>query len=246
MVRLHILNPRYAGGSVDQRDVHAPWVTHLAQQYLLRLAATGASSARLMTVGYAARWFAMFLRTLPGEGRRPGDVGRDGVLAYLRWLTHRARDTSDFQLLNEDDPVRQIVAERLLPSRRGGGAFAGHTATALRASEVPARDPRTRPAWLADNHAADVHLLEMDVPLFPERDDTASELEGRSQDALPEQVFLSSWTSAISPCCRPGTAATASSWPCAWGGGLGRFATWSSSACSGTRVIGAAYGTSSL
>ncbi|MFP1624047.1 tyrosine-type recombinase/integrase [Streptomyces sp. 5K101] len=45
-------------------------------------------------------------------------------------------------------------------------------------------------AWLADNHAADVHLLEMDVPPYPERDDTASELEGRSQDALPEQVFL--------------------------------------------------------
>ncbi|MFE1785722.1 hypothetical protein ACFW9F_24900, partial [Streptomyces sp. NPDC059506] len=121
LVRLHILNPRYKGGSVDLRDVHAPWVTHLAQQYLLRLAAGGASSARLMLVGYAARWFAMFLRTLPGEGRKPGDVGRDGMLAYLRWLTHRARDTSDYQLLNDDDPVRQVVAERLLPSRRATG-----------------------------------------------------------------------------------------------------------------------------
>jgi hypothetical protein len=29
LVRLHILNPRYKGGSVDLRDVHAPWVTHL-------------------------------------------------------------------------------------------------------------------------------------------------------------------------------------------------------------------------
>ncbi|WP_307127160.1 hypothetical protein [Streptomyces sp. B1I3] len=190
LVRLPILNPRYKGGSVDLRDVHAPWVTHLAQQYLLRLAAGGASSARLMTVGYTTRWFAMFLRTLPGEGRRPGDVGRDGMLAYLRWLTHRARDTSDYQLLNDDDPVRQIVAERLLPSRRGAGPLLVTPVRHYERVKMLREILEHGRAWLADNHAADVHLLEMDVPPYPERDDTASELEGRSQDALPEQVFL--------------------------------------------------------
>lgn len=164
LVRLHILNPRYKGGSVDLQGVQAPWVTHLAQQYLHHLAAAGASSARLMTVGYASRWFALFLRTLPGEGRRPGDVGRDGMLTYLCWLTRRARDTSDYQLLNEDDPVRQIVAERLLPSRQGARPL---LVTPVRHHELVKvlrevlEHGRT---WLADNHAADVHLQEMDVP----------------------------------------------------------------------------------
>lgn len=53
-------------------------------------------------------------------GRTPGDVGRDGVPAYLRRLTHRACDTNEYQLLG-DDPVRRIVAERLPPYRRGVG-----------------------------------------------------------------------------------------------------------------------------
>ncbi|MEU6405374.1 site-specific integrase [Streptomyces sp. NPDC046985] len=190
LIRLHILNPRYKGGSVDLRDVHAPWVTHLAQQYLLRLAAAGASSARLTLVGFAARWFAMFLRTLPGEGRRPGDVGRDGMLAYLRWMTHRARDTSDYQTLNDDDPVRQIIAERLLQSRRAAGPLLVTPVRHYELVKTLREILEHGRAWLADNHAADVHLLAMDVPPYPERDDTASELEGRSQDALPEQVFL--------------------------------------------------------
>lgn len=190
LVRLNVLNPRYDRGSVDLRDVHAPWLTRLAQQRLLRLAAAGASSARLMTAGYAARWFAMFLRTLPGEGRRPGEVGRAGMLAYLRWLAHRARDTSDYQLLPDDDPVRQVIAERLLPSLRGAGPLqvtpTRHYELVKSLREV-LEDGR---AWLAENDAAGVHLLEQDVPPYPERDDTVSELEGRSQDALPEQVFL--------------------------------------------------------
>jgi hypothetical protein len=35
-----------------------------------------------------------------------------------------------------------------------------------------------------------VHLLEQEVPPYPTRDDTDSEMEGRSQDALSESVFL--------------------------------------------------------
>lgn len=96
----------------------------------------------------------------------------------------------DYQLLNDDDPVRQIVAERLLPSRRDSGPL---LVTPVRHYELvkALREVLEHGrAWLADNHAADVHLLEMDVPPYPERDDTASDLEGRSQDALPEQVFL--------------------------------------------------------
>ncbi|MFC8715508.1 hypothetical protein ACFUCQ_37225 [Streptomyces sp. NPDC057197] len=107
-------------------------------------------------------------------------------------MTHRARDTSDYQLLNDNDndPVRQIVAERLLPSRRSAGPLlvtpVRHYELVKTLREVPERGR----AWLTDNHAADVHLLEMDVPPYPEKDDTASVLEGRSQDALPELVFL--------------------------------------------------------
>ncbi|MEU5200403.1 tyrosine-type recombinase/integrase [Streptomyces scabiei] len=105
-------------------------------------------------------------------------------------MTHRARDTSDYQLLNDDDPVRQIVAERLLPSRRAAGPLLVTPVRHYELVKMLREVLEHGRAWLADNHAADVHLLEMDVPPYPERDDTASELEGRSQDALPEQVFL--------------------------------------------------------
>ncbi|MED7827612.1 site-specific integrase [Streptomyces chiangmaiensis] len=190
LIRLRVLNPRYEGGNVDLRDVHAPWLTHLTQQFLLHLAAAGASPARLVTVGLAARWFAMFLRTLPGEGRRPSEVGRQGMLAYLRWLAYRARDTSDYQLVNDEDPVRQVIAERLLPSLQGTGPLQVSPQRHYQLVRALRDVLEYGRSWLAENQAADVHLLERDVPPFPERDDTDSELEGRSQDALPESVFL--------------------------------------------------------
>jgi len=123
VIRLHILNPAYrAKGSIDLSDIHAPWLLHLTQQHVLQLAASGASANRLHYTGYAARWFAMFLRTLPGEGCQPGTVGRAGMTAYLRWLTARARDTDDYQLLSAKDPARDVVAARLLPSLATGTA----------------------------------------------------------------------------------------------------------------------------
>ncbi|MFE4961176.1 hypothetical protein ACFRCW_46685 [Streptomyces sp. NPDC056653] len=190
LIRLSVLDPRFKGGNVDLRDIHAPWLTHLAQQYVLHLAAAGASSARLTTVGYAARWFAMFLRTLPEEGRRPGDVGRQGLLAYLRWLTQRARDTDDYRQLSDADPARLVIAERLLPALEGKGPLLVSPQRHYQLVRTLRDVLEHGRSWLAENQAADVHLLERDVPPWPERDDTDSELEGRSQDALPETVFL--------------------------------------------------------
>ncbi|MFI1049638.1 site-specific integrase [Streptomyces griseoruber] len=190
VIRLNVLNPRYRGGTVDLSDVHAPWLLHLAQQHVLLLASSESSPARLKSAGYAARWFAMFLRTLPDEGRQPAKVGRAGMTLYLQWLAERARDTDDYEALAVDDPRRAVVGERLLPSLAGAGPLLVtpqrhwdlvHT---LRAILDQGR------AWLAEAGAGGVHLLAQEVPPFPERDDTDSELEGRSQDALPETVFL--------------------------------------------------------
>jgi integrase len=192
VIRLHILNPAYRGkGSVDLRDVHAPWLLHLAQQHVLQLAASGASCNRLHLAGYAARWFARFLRTLAGEGRQPTAIGRAGMTAYLRWLAARARDTGDYQLLGDDDPARHVIAARLLPSLTVGAEPLLVTPQRHYQLVRSLRDILEQGrSWLAGAGAAGVHLLEQDVPPFPERDDTGSELEGRSQDALPEAVFL--------------------------------------------------------
>jgi integrase len=191
VIRLNVLNPRYRGGRVDLSDVHAPWLTHLTQQYVLSLAASGASAARLQTAGYAARWFALFLRReCPNDGRQPGDVGRTGMLAYLRWLRRRALDTAEYQGLEPNDPRRGVIAERLLPSLATDESL---LVTPQRHYELvrALRDAlELGRAWLAANGAPDVHLLEQDVPPYPTRDDTDSEIEGRSQDALPESVFL--------------------------------------------------------
>ncbi|MEU5231694.1 tyrosine-type recombinase/integrase [Streptomyces anulatus] len=190
-IRMHILNPVYRGkGSVDLRDVHAPWLRHLTQQHVRQLAASGASHTGLALAGYSARWFAMFLRTLPGEGRQPGPAGRAGMTAYLRWLTARAQDTSDYQALSGDDPVREVIAERLLPGLGGTGPL---LVTPLRHHQLvkSLRDVLEQGrSWLAEAGAADVHLLGRDIPPRSDRDDTDSELEGRSQDALPEAVFF--------------------------------------------------------
>ncbi|MCG7522847.1 site-specific integrase [Streptomyces sp. OfavH-34-F] len=190
VIRLDVLNPRFSGGTVDLSDVHAPWLLHVAQQHVLQLAASGVSAQRLRLVGYAARWFAMFLRTLPGEGRQPAAVGRAGITSYLRWLAQRARDSADYQRTDAGDPRRTVIGERLLPSTAGGGPLLVtpqrhwglvHTLRAVLDQER---------AWLAANDAAGVHLLASDVPPYPDRDDTDSEMEGRSQDALPEAVYL--------------------------------------------------------
>jgi integrase len=191
VIRLNVLNPRYDGGRIDLTDLHAPWLTHLTQQYVLMLAASGASKGRLQTAGYAARWFALFLRReCPNEGRQPGDVGRAGVLAYLRWLRRRAVDTAEYQGLEPDDPRRGLIAERLLPSLAADEPL---LVTPHRHYELvrTLRDAlELGREWLSANGAPDVHLLDQEVPAYPARDDSDSEMEGRSQDALPESVFL--------------------------------------------------------
>ncbi|MEV6984095.1 hypothetical protein AB0M95_22945 [Sphaerisporangium sp. NPDC051017] len=105
-------------------------------------------------------------------------------------MAQRARDSADYQGLDAGDPRRAVIGERLLPSTAGGGPLLVtpqrhwglvHTLRAVLDQER---------AWLAANEAAGVHLLASDVPRYPDRDDTDSEMEGRSQDALPEAVFL--------------------------------------------------------
>ncbi|WP_369253750.1 tyrosine-type recombinase/integrase [Streptomyces sp. R35] len=191
VVRLNVLDPRFRGGTVDFSDVHAPWLLHLGQERVLQLAASGASGARLMLVGYTVRWFAMFLRTLPGEGRRPAAVGRAGMTGYLRWLAERARDTGRYESLPRDDPARTVIAERLLQSLVSGKGPLLVTPPRYYELLHTLREILDQGrSWLAGNGAGDVHLLAQDVPPYPERDDSESELEGRSQDALPEAVFL--------------------------------------------------------
>lgn len=191
VVRLAVLNPRYNRGTVDFSDVHAPWLLHLAQQHVLQLAASGASGARLMLVGYSARWFALFLRTLPEEGRHPAAVGRAGMLQYLRWLAERARDSEVYESLPRDDPAREVIAQRLLPPlSRGHGPLLVTPQRHYGLVHMLRETLDLGRAWLSRNGAGEVHLLAKDVPPFPERDDSESEMEGRSQDALPEAVFL--------------------------------------------------------
>ncbi|MEJ8639799.1 site-specific integrase [Streptomyces sp. MS2.AVA.5] len=191
VVRLNVLNPRYDGGKVDFSDVHAPWVLHLGQQHVLQMAASGASAARMLLVGYAARWFAMFLRTLPEEGRRPAAVGRAGMTMYVRWLAERARDTVIYESLPREDPARDVIAERLLPSLASGhGPLLVTLPRHYELLHILRETLDLGRAWLSGIGAGGVHLLAQDVPSVPDRDDTESELEGRSQDALPEAVFL--------------------------------------------------------
>jgi integrase len=145
VVRLQVLDPRFRGGRVDLRDIHAPWLLHLTQQHLLHLAATGASTGRLAAAGYAARWFAAYLREHhPDAGRRLASLGRADVVGYLAWLTDRARDSTGLQLLGGGDPRRAVIAERLLSTARRP-TTAGHPDPAPAAGADAARAARARP-----------------------------------------------------------------------------------------------------
>jgi integrase len=190
-IRLAALNPRL-GGTVHLGDVQAPWLVHLAQEQVWALAAAGASAVTIMNVGHAIRWFAFFLRShRPDQGRTARSVGRAGVMAYLAWLAQRVRDSEDFQRLDVADPRRAVVAERLLPS------LADPTRRLLVTPQrhyhyVRAlKDAFNRHRqWLHEQGAGDLHVNDEEVPAWPEPDRSRSEEQGRSEDALPETVFL--------------------------------------------------------
>ena len=191
MIRLATLSPRLHG-TVHLDDIHAPWLVHLAQEQVWVLAASGASAANIMNAGHAVRWFAFFLRTQhPGQGRAARDVGRAGVVAYLQWLAQRARDSADFQRLEPGDPRRDVLGERLLPSLADPSRRLLVTAQRHYTYAHVLQDTFNRHRqWLHDQGAGDLHVTDEEVPPWPEPDRSRSEEEGRSEDALPETVFL--------------------------------------------------------
>lgn len=190
-IRLTTLSPRLRG-TVHLGDIHAPWLVYLAQEQVWALAAAGASAANIMNAGHALRWFAFFLRTQhPGQGRAARTVGRAGVVVYLQWLAQRARDSADFQCLEPGDSRRSVIGERLLPSLADPARLLLVTAQRHHTYVRILQDTfnRHRP-WLYEQGAADLHVNDEEVPPWPEPDRSRSEEEGRSENALPETVFL--------------------------------------------------------
>jgi hypothetical protein len=165
---------------------------HLAQEQVWALAATGASAANIANAGHAVRWFAFFLRTQhPGQGRTARGVGRTGVVAYLQWLAQRARDSTEFQRLDPGDLRRSVIGERLLPSladpsRRLLVTPQRHCTYVHMLQGTFNRHRQ----WLHEQGAGDLHVTDEEVPPWPEPDRSRGEEEGRSEDALPETVFL--------------------------------------------------------
>jgi integrase len=190
-IRLATLSPRLRG-TVYLGDLHAPWLLHLAQEQVWALAAAGASAGNIQNIGHALRWFALFLRTeVPGQGRTARDVGRAGVVAYLQWLAQRARDTADFDRLEAGDPRRDVIGERLLPSLADPSRRLLVTAQRHYLYVRVLQDTFNRHRqWLHEQGAGDLHVNDEEVPPWPEPDRSRSEEEGRSEDALPETVFL--------------------------------------------------------
>jgi integrase len=190
-IRLAALSTRLRG-TVHLGDVQAPWLVHLAQEQVWALAAAGASAVSIMNVGHAIRWFAFFLRgQRPDQGRTARGVGRAGVMAYLEWLAQRVRDTEDFQRLDAADPRRAVIAERLLPSLADPTRRLLVTAQRHYHYVRVLRDTFNRHRqWLHEQGAGDLHVNDEEVPAWPEPDRSRGEEEGRSEDALPETVFL--------------------------------------------------------
>ena len=190
-IRLATLSPRLRG-TVHLTDVHAPWLVHLAQEQVWALAAAGASTANVLNVGYALRWFALFLRTQRrDQGRTARGVGRAGVKAFLEWLAQRVRDSADFQRLDPADPRRDVVAARLLSSLADPTRKLLVTPQRHQFYVRILKDTFNRHRqWLHEQGAGDLHIADEEVPAWPKPDHTRSEEEGRSEDALPETVFL--------------------------------------------------------
>jgi integrase len=203
VIRIYALSPRYGrgSGSVYLSDVQAPWLVHLAQCQVKALVANNASASSLQTVGHAVRWFALFLRDeWADEGRHARSVGRPGVVAFLRWLDQRAADSVEYQRLASDDPRRDVIGDRLLASLSGtrislapGDSRRKLIVSPQRHFDIISRLKDTfdrHRDWLVANGAGDVYITDDEVPAWPTPDRSASEEEGRSDDALPETVFF--------------------------------------------------------
>ncbi|MBE1584027.1 tyrosine-type recombinase/integrase [Nonomuraea angiospora] len=191
VIRLGTLNPRLKG-YVHLTDIQAPWLVHLAQEQAWALAAAGASSTRVRQACYALRWFAYYLRLHhPDQGRTARSVGRVGVMGFLEWFAERARDSEDYQHMDETNPRRAMIAERMLPSLADPTRILLVTAQLHWHYVRALKDAFDRHRqWLHEQGAGDLHVTDEEVPPWPEKDRGFSEEEGRSEDALPETVYL--------------------------------------------------------
>jgi integrase len=190
-IRLKVLNPALRG-TVRLDEVQAPWLVYLAQQQVWSLAAAGRSSSRVLQVAITARWFSYFLRSeWPEEGCRVAGLGRPCIVAFLAWLHHRARDSDEFSSLDPSDPRRVELSHRLLASgdngRRVMVVSPQRHYSIIRVLKDLFDGERS---WLVEQGAGDLYITDDEIPGWPEPDRRASEEQGRSEDALPEVVFL--------------------------------------------------------
>jgi integrase len=194
-IRLSVLNERYSG-TVDLGDLHAPWLVHLAQEQIWSLAAANRSINALTNVGIAIRWFAKFLRDeWPDEGRHPQGIGRAGAIAFLSWLRRRVDDTLELKRLPAGDPLRIRYEQRLLAAVNppmGKPTFL--TVTPVRYSQLVSTLKFTfndRRDWLVQLGAGKLYITNEDAGTRLGGDELPQWEElGRSEDALPEVVFL--------------------------------------------------------
>lgn len=193
VIRLGTLNPRLKG-YVHLTDIQAPWLVHLAQEQAWALAAAGASSTRVRQACYALRWFAYYLRLHhPDQGRTARSVGRVGVMGFLEWFAERARDSEDYQHMDETNPRRAMIAERMLPSLADPTRILLVTAQLHWHYVRALKDAFDRHRqWLHEQGAGDLHVTDEEVPPWPEKDRGFSEEEGRSEDALPRRSTCNS------------------------------------------------------
>lgn len=188
-IRLDILHPKHGGRVVNLEDVSEPWLLHLAQEQIWTLAAKGASSSSLVNLGISIRWFSLFLRQTYPESH-PRLIGREGMTAFLSWLQHRFHDSQEAASLAAGDPRRSSLERNLLPGQRKRALMMGEQRLYDTVRHVKQLLDDNRD-WLVANGAADVYLAAEEVPPWPEPAHLQkSEEQGRSEDALPEFVFL--------------------------------------------------------
>jgi integrase len=200
VIRIEHLGAHYRPGSgtVFLADVRAGWLVELAQREVESLVALGVSHSLLKQAGHSVRWFDLFLQQQLTESlARPAGIGRPGVVQFLEWLDQRAADSATYFGLADGDPLRAVVGDRLLPAASPNGQ---HTDTGRRMGVTDynrcgilrrLKDMLDRHRdWLVAHGAGDLYLNDSDIPTWPAPVHTRAEDEGRSQDALPETVFL--------------------------------------------------------
>ncbi|HEV8424528.1 MAG TPA: hypothetical protein VGS14_05010 [Actinomycetes bacterium] len=156
-------------------------------------------------------------------------------MAYLEWLGQRVHDSAAFQRLDPADPRRAVVAERLLPSLADPTRRLLVTPQRHQTHVRILKDAFNRHRqWLHEQGAGDLNIADEEVPAWPETDRTRSEEEGRSEDALPETVFLQLLRDDVLALLPPAAGATWSNCTPASGGARGKPATCALPAWTGT------------